>query len=69
MSARLGQRQTVLEADDVLMATPNSVVPSATYIAILKAKRGELTAVGSTPPERFIPLLEVVEPTKYAPPH
>ena len=49
------------------MVSPNAVAQPTSYVAVLKAKRGELTAVGGTPPERFIPLLEVVEPTKHAP--
>ena len=47
------------------MVSPNAVAPAASYIAVLKAKRGELIAVSGTSAERFIPLLEVLDTTKH----
>lgn len=47
------------------MVSPNAVAQPTSYVAVLKAKRGELAAVGGTPPDLFIPLLEVIDTTKY----
>lgn len=44
------------------MVAANTQVSRASYVAILKAKQGELLAVQATAPDRFIPLLEVVDP-------
>lgn len=46
------------------MVKSGSNPASPAYVAILKAKQGELLAVQSTPPDNFIPLLEVIDPTK-----
>lgn len=46
------------------MVAPNTSLSTSTYVAILKAKQGELLALQTTPPDRFIPLLEVIEAGK-----
>lgn len=48
------------------MVAPNAAAPIPSYVAILKAKQGELLAVQTTPPDNFIPLFEVIEPGKSA---
>lgn len=48
------------------MVVPNSAAPVPSYVAVLKAKQGELLAVGTTPPSHFVPLLEVIEPSRSA---
>ncbi|MGO4257123.1 beta family protein [Marmoricola sp. RAF53] len=46
------------------MVAPNTSSTAQTYVAVLKAKQGELLAIHSTPPHEFIPLLEVAQPGK-----
>lgn len=48
------------------MVAPNASFSQPSYVAILKAKQGELLAVQTTPRENFIPLLEVIDPSKSA---
>ncbi|MFJ1767839.1 hypothetical protein ACIOD2_46485 [Amycolatopsis sp. NPDC088138] len=48
------------------MVAPASSPTTAAYVAVLKAKQGELLAVQSTPPDSFIPLLEIADPGKAA---
>lgn len=48
------------------MVAPNAAAPVPSYVAILKAKQGELLAIQTTPSANFIPLLEVIEPSKWA---
>lgn len=48
------------------MVAPNSAAPAPSYVAVLKAKQGELLAVQTTAPAHFVPLLEVIEPSKSA---
>jgi hypothetical protein len=48
------------------MVAPNSAAPVPSYVAVLKAKQGELLAVQTTPPPHFIPLFEVIEPSRSA---
>lgn len=48
------------------MVAPNSTVTAPSYVAVLKAKQGELLAIQTTPPDHFIPLLEVIEPARSA---
>lgn len=46
------------------MVSSNAALSNSAYVAVLKAKQGELLAVQTTPPEHFVPLLEVIEPAK-----
>ncbi|WP_396932165.1 hypothetical protein [Mycolicibacterium sp.] len=46
------------------MVQVNAALGKKTYVAVLKAKQGELLAVQTTPPESFVPLLEVPESAK-----
>ena len=48
------------------MVVANVPAPAPSYVAILKAKQGELLAAQTTPPDNFIPLFEVIEPSKSA---
>lgn len=41
------------------MVNVNCSLPNRAYVAVLKAKQGELLAVQTTTPESFVPLLEV----------
>ncbi|VXB03576.1 beta family protein [Aeromicrobium sp. 9AM] len=43
------------------MVAPNMPAPSPSYVAVLKAKQGELLAIQTTAPDSFVPLLEVVD--------
>lgn len=44
------------------MVSPNSALTPVSYVPILKAKRAELDALASCPPDNLVPLLEVIEP-------
>ncbi len=48
------------------MVAPNRGLGSIDYVAILKSKQGELLATQKTDRRRFVPLLEVVDPSKWA---
>lgn len=48
------------------MVHVGTALGSATYVAVLKAKQGELLAIQSTPAESFVPLLEVPTSEKAA---
>jgi len=44
------------------MVSPNTALTPVSYVPILKAKRAELDALASCPPDNLVPLLEVIEP-------
>lgn len=48
------------------MVHVNTTLPGRAYVAVLKAKQGELLAVQTTAPELFVPLLEVPAADKVA---
>lgn len=46
------------------MVAPNTALGDTAYVALLKAKQGELLAIQSAAPAAFVPLLEVIDLAK-----